>query len=170
MNTNGGGGIQSVETGHQAASRDEQQSRAFVRLSDFHPWIAEPAAPLFADGHNQSAIVAALQSLEAKWRSLLGVEGLPLGELARMSFDRRDPTEDEPRLRIQGYGSEGSMAWRNAHDGAQHYAIGCVKRIRNLAIHHPPDSEPDASEALEVLGALSTLARWVTGASVVRVG
>lgn len=59
---------------------------------------------------------------------------------------------------------------RNAHDGAQQYAIGCAKRIRNLAIHHPQDSEPDATSTLETLGALSTLARWVTEASVARGG
>jgi hypothetical protein len=114
--------------------------------------------------------VAALQTLEKEWRSLLGVDGLSLGELARMSFDRRDPTVSEPRLRIRGFGPEGSVAWRNAHDGAQQYAIGCAKRIRNLAIHHPQDSEPDATSTLETLGALSTLARWVTEACVVRGG
>ena len=46
--------------------------------------------------------------------------------------------------------------------------MGCVKRIRNLAIHDPQGSEPDATETLEILGALSTLARWVTEAEVVR--
>ena len=162
--------IPTVEAGRPAASGDVQQSRMVARVADFHPWIATRAEPLFADGHYQAAIVAALQTLEAEWRSLLGVDGLSLGELARMSFDRRDPTDSEPRLRIQGFGPEGSVAWRNAHDGAQHYAIGCAKRIRNLAIHHPQDAEPDATSTLETLGALSTLARWVTEASVARAG
>ena len=139
-----------------------------VRLADFHPWIAKRAEPLFADGHYQSAVVAATQFLEAGWKSLLGVEGRTLGELAKMSFDRRGPTRDQPRLRFRGYGSRDSLAWRNAHDGAREYAMGCVKRIRNLAIHDPQGSEPDATETLEILGALSTLARWVTEAEVVR--
>ena len=160
--------IQTVEALHPAASSDEQQSRMAARLTDFHPWIATRAEPLFADGHYQAAIVAALLTLETEWRSLLGVDGLSLGELAKMSFDRRDPTQNEPRLRIHGFGPEGSVAWRNAHDGAQQYAIGCAKRIRSLAIHHPQDLEPDATSTLETLGALSTLARWVTEASVVR--
>ena len=144
------------------------EDRTVVRLADFHPWIAKRAEPLFADGHYQAAVVAATQFLEAGWKSLLGVDGLSLGELARMSFDRRGPTKDEPRLRFRGYGSRDSLAWKNAHDGAQQYALGCVKRIRNLAIHDPQGSEPDATETLEILGALSTLARWVTEAEVVR--
>ena len=86
-----------------------------------------------------------------------------------MSFDRRGPTRHEPRLRFRGYGSRDSVAWRNAHDGARQYAMGCVKRIRNLTVHHPRNSEPNSTEALEILGALSTLARWVTEAEVVRV-
>ena len=144
------------------------EDRTVVRLADFHPWIAKRAEPLFADGHYQAAVVTATQFLEAGWKSLLGVEGLTLGELARMSFDRRGPTRDEPRLRFRGFGSRDSVAWKNAHDGARQYAMGCVKRIRNLAIHYPQGSEPDATETLEILGALSTLARWVTEANVVR--
>ncbi|MYA44279.1 MAG: hypothetical protein F4Z31_21325 [Gemmatimonadetes bacterium] len=152
---------------HPAATTSEQEDRTVVRLSDFHPWIAERAEPLFVDGHYRSAIVTATQFLEAEWRSLLGVEGLSLSELARMSFDRRGPARDEPRLRFRGYGSRDSPAWKNAHDGARQYALGCVKRIRNLAVHHPQGAEPDATETLEILGALSTLARWVTEARVV---
>ena len=66
-----------------------------MRLADFHPWIAKRAAPLFTDGHHQSAIVAAAQFLETEWRSLLGVEDPSLGQLARVSFDRRGPTGQE---------------------------------------------------------------------------
>ena len=142
-----------------AATAVAHEDRTVVRLADFHPWIAKRAEPLFADGHYQAAVVAATQFLEAEWKSLLGVEGRSLGALARMSFDRRGPTRDEPRLRFRGYGSRDSLAWRNAHEGAREYAMGCVKRIRNLAIHDPQDSEPDATETLEILGALSTLAR-----------
>ena len=151
-----------------AATAVAHEDRTVVRLADFHPWIAKRAEPLFADGHYQAAVVAATQSLEARWKSLLGVEGRSLGALARMSFDRRGPTRNEPRLRFRGYGSRDSLAWRNAHEGAREYAMGCVKRIRNLTIHDPQDSEPDATETLEILGALSTLARWVTEAEVAR--
>ena len=157
--------MQSPVPSRTAVSQDD---RTVVRLSDFHPWIARRAGPLFADGHHHSAIVAAAQFLETEWKALLGVEDVSLGELARMSFDRRGPTKHEPRLRFWGYGSRDSVAWRNAHDGARQYAMGCVKRIRNLAVHHPRDSEPDATETLEILGALSTLARWITKAEVVR--
>ena len=151
-----------------ATTTVEQWDKTVVRLSDFHPWIAERAEPLFADGHHRAAVVAATQFLEAEWRALLGVDGLSLGQLARMSFDRRGPTRDEPRLRFRGYGSRDSVAWRNAHEGARQYAMGCVKRIRNLAVHHPQSEEPNVTETLEILAALSTLARWVTDAEVVK--
>ena len=99
--------IPTVEAGRPAASGDVQQSRMVARVADFHPWIATRAEPLFADGHYQAAIVAALQTLEAEWRSLLGVDGLSLGELARMSFDRRGPHRQrteiaDSRLRPRG--------------------------------------------------------------------
>ena len=46
------------------------------------------------------------------------------------------------------------------------YAKGCAKRIRNLNLHHPEDTEPGPGETVETLSALSVLARWVTGAEV----
>ena len=85
-----------------------------------------------------------------------------------MSFDRRGPIREASSLRSRGYGSRDAVARRNVHDRAGQYAMGCVERIRNLAIHDPQGSEPDATEALEILGALSTLARWATEAEVVR--
>ena len=50
--------------------------------------------------------------------------------------------------------------------GAMEYAKGCAKRIRNLNLHHPEDTEPGPGETVETLSALSVLARWVTDAEV----
>lgn len=156
-----------LDASYGERSDDDRQDRAALRVEDLHPWIAASAGPLFADGHCHAAVVAATQSLESSWRSLLGVEGRSFGELARMSFDPRDPTGDEPRLRIAGL--QDSVALKTAQDHAQHLAKSAA-RLRNLAIHHPPDSEPPPTKTLTQLALLSELADLVTEAEIIRSG
>lgn len=123
------------DTRHSERPDDDPQGRAVLRVEDLHPWIAASAGPLFADGHHHAAVVAAAQSLESGWRSLLGVEGRSFGELARMSFDPRDPTGDEPRLRITGL--RDSVALKTAQGHAQHL-VGQERREVEESGHTPP--------------------------------
>ena len=46
----------------------EQEDKMAIRVVDLHPWVAEPAEPLFDDGHYRQAILAAAQNLEVRWR------------------------------------------------------------------------------------------------------
>ena len=145
----------------------EDGNRTHLRVVDLHPWIAEPAGPLFEGGHYREAVLAAARNLEVQWKALLGTESHSLSTLADESFSSSAPKPNHPRLRYPTAGTDtNSQAWRNAHVGAMEYAKGCAKRIRNLNLHHPEDTEPGPGETVETLSALSVLARWVTDAEV----
>ena len=149
---------------HTAAAV-EDDNRTQLRVVDLHPWIAEVAEPLFDGGKYHDAILAAARNLELKWKALLEVEGYTLSTLADESFSKNAPSPGHPRLRYPAAGTDtGSSAWKNAHGGARDYAKGCAKRIRNLGQHHAEKSEREPSHTMEVLSALSVLARWVTEA------
>ena len=155
---------------HSAAS-SEEANRTHLRVVDLHPWIAEVAEPLFNDGHRRQAVIAAAQSLEKRWRDLLGVTTSTLSLLAQESFSANAPTPKHPRLRYPHVGTDPkSEAWKDAHLGAMDYAKGCAKRIRNLGLHHPNDDEPGAGLTIETLSALSVLARWIAEAEVQTAG
>ena len=148
-----------------AAASEDQEDRTIVRVVDLHPWVAEAAEPLFDDGYRRQAIIAAAQNLEKQWRQSLGVATPTLTLLAQESFSPNAPTPEQPRLRFAAVGTDtSSAAWKDAHGGAMEYAKGCAKRIRNLNLHHPEDAEPGRGETVEMLSALSVLARWVTEA------
>ncbi|MGA9077854.1 MAG: TIGR02391 family protein [Acidimicrobiales bacterium] len=49
-------------------------------------------------------------------------------------------------------------------DGARFFAMGCAMRIRNLVTHR--STVPDEQTCLEMLAALSVLARWIDEAEV----
>ena len=145
----------------------EQEDNMAVRVVDLHPWVAEPAEPLFDGGHYRQAVLVAAQNIEVQWRGLLGVSEGTLSILANKSFSEQPPDPDSPRLRYPAFALDSkSDAWKNAHVGVMEYAKGCARRIRNLGIHHPEDREPDSGVALETLSALSLLARWITDAEV----
>ena len=154
-----------------AAAFLEQEDKMAIRVVDLHPWIAEPAEPLFDDGHYRQAILAAAQNLEVRWRELLDTPEGTLSELANESFSDQPPKPGSPRLRYPAFGADPkSDAWKNAHRGVMDYARGCARRIRNLGLHHPDNREPDPGDAIETLSALSLLARWITDAEVQRAG
>ena len=77
-----------------------------------------------------------------------------------MPFRTKDPTKGAPRLRLPHIDKDSQpQKWSSAHEGAQHYGMGCVQGIRNPRAHGT-DSISE-QEALEQLAALSVLARWV---------
>ena len=147
-----------------AAALEESVDKEAVRILDMHPWVAEPAASRFpADPH--AAVLLAAANIEAMWRTRLDGGG-GYKKLAESFKPDRDPERGIPVLRFTTV-TEGTDDWTNAHEGAFFYATGCLKRIRNMLAHHAHvDLAP--GYALEMLGSLSLLARWVDSADVVR--
>lgn len=74
------------------------------------------------------------------------------------AFSEKAPTSNSPRLRFAGL-KERTEDWHNAVDGARYFGMGCEKGIRNLVTHG--GRKPDEQTALEMLAALSLLARWI---------
>lgn len=134
---------------------------------EFHPWVAEPAARLWGDGHRRQAVQAAASAVENWLRAKTGVHQGSAAALAASAFSPDKPKTGSPRLRFTGFDPVGSDGWKSAHEGAGAFARGCFLRIRNLYIHHDGEAE---QEDLEALAALSLLARWIDDAEVVEAG
>ncbi len=149
-----------------AAAMAERGDPTVLRVVDMHPWVAEPAEPLFEDGHWFMAVTAAANNVRAQWKIVLGWESDDLPS----AFSPKDPKDGQPRMRFAYYDrNRNEKEWINAHEGAMHFARGCLMRIRNLHKYQPKDQSVSPGLALEALAALSRLARWVTDAEVVRV-
>ena len=69
-----------------------------------------------------------------------------------------------PRLRLPGF-TPGTDDFKSAQDGAKLFGMGCFQSIRNLTTHQ--QEQPSEDRALEMLAALSLLARWIGEAEVV---
>ena len=105
----------------------EQEDKMAIRVVDLHPWSAEPAEPLFDDGHYRQAILAAAQNLEVRWRELLDTREGTLSDLANESFSDQPPKPGRARLRYPAFGSDAkSDVWKNAHMGVRDYAKDCL--------------------------------------------
>lgn len=148
------------------AAEEEAEDKTAMRVVDMHPWIAEPATPRF-DSDRHTAVSMAASNLETKWRERLGVGQMTFGDLARSFDPNLKPTAGRPVLRLRGY-TEGTSDFESAHKGAELLARGCVKAIRNLLAHRA-DVPISPGYALEMLGSLSLVARWVATAEVVRI-
>lgn len=145
--------------------RTERQDLTALQVANLHPWVATPALPLFEDEHWFAAVTAAADNVRAQWRKALGsvTDDLP------STFSSQDPKEGHPRMRFARYNrNDDKQEWVNAHEGAMHFARGCMMRIRNLYKYQARDQQISPSLALETLAALSLLSRWIGDAEVKR--
>ena len=134
-----------------------------LEAAGLHLWVWQAAESLWRDGHYPAAVErAASRILDEELADKLGV---PRGASnIEAAFSDKSPTAGSPRLRFSHFPS-GSKDWYNAHQGAMHFGAGCEKAIRNLVTHG--GRKPDPQVALEMLAALSVLARWIDEAEVV---
>ena len=146
-----------------AAAMAERGDATVLRVVDLHPWVAEPAEPLFEDGHWFMAVTAAADSVRAQWKAILSSQSDDLPSV----FSPKDPKQGQPRMRFAFYDrARDEKAWTNAHEGVMHFARGCMMRIRNLHKYQPKGQSASPGLAIEALAALSRLARWITDAEV----
>lgn len=137
-----------------------------LAAASLHPWIWEPAARLWDNGHRREAIQAAATALFDQWTpTKLGREHDTKGgkDLMGQAFTTKDPEPGAPRLRIPNY-VKGSADWTSVHEGAMHLGQGAAQAIRNVSTHST--DEPDEDKALEMLATLSLVARMVDEAIV----
>lgn len=130
-----------------------------------HPWVADAAARLWENGHQQQAVQAAATAVEQWLKLKLGAHSGSAAGIVAAAFSSKPAAAGSPRLRFRAVGPEGSDNWTSAHDGAGAFGRGCMLRIRNLYTHDN-DADRDEQEDLEALAALSLLARWIEDAEV----
>ena len=127
-----------------------------------HPWVWWPAQKLWADHYYPESVRAAASRIFDE--ELAKKLGVPKGKSGiGEAFSKNPPTPNSPRLRFPGL-IDGTDDWSNAVDGARFFGMGCEAGIRNLVTHG--SRRPDEQTALEMLAALSVLARWIDEAEV----
>lgn len=128
-----------------------------------HPWVWESAARLWDDGHRREAIQAAATHIDLQMQAKLERADVSGSELVTQAFTAAHPESGKPRLRLPNL-TPGTDSWRSAHQGAMSFGQGCFLAIRNLSTHTL--DQPEEQRALELLAALSVLARWIDEAEV----
>jgi hypothetical protein len=129
----------------------------------FHPWVWDPAAPLWAADAYQDAVLAAARTVNRRVQQKIGRHGASDADLFLQTFDMKDAVPGKARLRFSG--DRTSPTWRARQEGAKYFGAGVFQGIRNVAAHEDGVSWSQ-QEALEHLAALSVLARWVDEATV----
>ena len=137
-----------------------------IGAAKLHPWVWQPAAALWDDGHYRAALQAAGLQLDTELQAKMNRPDVSGVDLVSQSFSLSPPASGRPRLRFAGY-VEDSESFTSKHEGALSFGRGCMQAIRNIATHQ--SDEPEEQEALEQLAALSVLARWIDDADVVTV-
>ena len=94
-----------------------------------------------------------------KTRFKLGRRDISGKTVYQQAFSLDAPKPKAPRLRLTFVTEDDVEAWNSAHEGARGLGEACSQGFRNLAAHDNADLSEQ--EALEQLGALSILARWV---------
>lgn len=151
-------------------ARSVEEIAAFLRPTSpaivadaLHPWVWQPAAPLWAAEATQDAVLAAARTVNRRLQQKLGRHGIGEYDLAMQAFDLKDPVAGKPRLRSPG--DRSTPTWKARQEGAKYVTAGAFLAIRNIAAHED-DADWGHQEALEYLATLSVIARWIEECSV----
>lgn len=145
------------------ADKDEWATRLVpdaptLAADQFHPWVWEPAAPLWAAEARQDAVLAAARTVNRRLQQKLNRHDIGETDLCLQTFDLKEPVVGKPRLRFPG--DRNTPTWRARQEGAKYLAAGVFLAIRNVAAHEDEVSWTE-QEALEHLATLGVLARWI---------
>ncbi|MEU6651306.1 TIGR02391 family protein [Streptomyces sp. NPDC046900] len=146
-------------------AQSAEEMAAFLRPTSpaltadtLHPWVWEPAAPLWAAEAYQDAVLAAARTVNRRLQQKLGRHDVGETDLCMQTFDMKAPVEGKPRLRFDG--DRSTPTWRARQDGAKYTSAGAFLAIRNLAAHED-EVNWSQQEALEYLATFSVIARWI---------
>lgn len=149
--------------GHISSAEDASlifgPSGPVLAASGLHEWVWDAAKGRWDDGYYGDAVHAAAEVVNHKTQVKVGRKDLSGTELYQQAFSTKVPTADRPRLRLPDVDPDDTDTWNSAHLGAMKLGEACSQGIRNPLAHRKTDLTEQ--RALEQLGALSTLARWV---------
>ncbi|WP_151775827.1 TIGR02391 family protein [Streptomyces abyssomicinicus] len=129
-----------------------------IAADSLHPWVWEPAAPLWAAEARQDAVLAAARTLNRRLQQKLERHDIGETDLCMQAFDVKEAQPGKPRLRFPG--DRNMATWRARQEGAKYFAAGAFLAIRNVAAHEEA-VDWSRQDALEHLAALSVIARWI---------
>lgn len=135
-----------------------------LAAASLHPWVWEASAGLWDVGYRREAIQAAATQLDIHMQAKVSRVDVSGKALVGQAFGLKPPEPGKPRLRLPGF-EPGSETYTSIHEGVVAFATGCFQAIRNITTHRM--EQPDEDAALEMLAALSVLARWTDAADVV---
>ncbi|MFJ4407229.1 TIGR02391 family protein [Streptomyces sp. NPDC088910] len=150
------------------ADRDEWAVRLTpdaptLTADQFHTWVWDGARALWASGHYREAVTAAARKVNAETQNKVGRRDVSEAALFQSAFSMDPAKQGQPRLRLVP--DDGSDTYRSVHRGAMSFAVGFFGAVRNPNSHEDGLPELSEQEALEQLGALSMIARWVDSAT-----
>lgn len=155
--------------GHIAFAEDALRifgpSGPVLAASGLHEWVWDAAKGRWDDGYYGDAVHAAAEVVNHKTQMKVGRRNLSGTELYQNAFSTKDPTVDMPRLRLPDVDPDDDDTWASAHLGAMKLGEACSQGIRNPLAHKKTDLTEQ--QALEQLGALSILARWVDSSDLI---
>lgn len=130
-----------------------------------HPWVWHPARPLWEIQQFRLALLAAATTINRKLQDKVGRRDASDDKLIEQCFSENAPEPRKPRLRVPGEHNDTTVKSRQL--GTLHFALGCIKTIRNPVAHDPGELNEQA--AFEQLATLSTLARFLDECEVLTV-
>ncbi|HWR48933.1 MAG TPA: TIGR02391 family protein [Pseudonocardiaceae bacterium] len=134
----------------QAVLRSKLAPDAPVLAADrMHPWIWEPARPLWEIQQFRQALLAAATAVNAQLQAKVGRRDVSDDKLIQECFGDKVPEPGKARLRVPGDPTAQTVQSRQL--GTLHMALGCIKTIRNPAAHD--EGEVGEQEAFEQLAA-----------------
>lgn len=132
-----------------------------LAVSTLHPWVWDAARDAWKAGQHKYAVLAAFTALNDRTQSKGQRPGLSEGDLFKQLFSTEEPKPGNPRLRLVG--TANTRTFNSTHRGVSNYADGLYSAVRNVLSHTVTEVPKD--EALELLAAISVLARWVDQAT-----
>lgn len=136
-----------------------------LAASGLHEWVWGAAQSRWDDGYYGDAVHEAAEVVQQKTQVKIGRRDLSGTKLYQHAFSLNEPSASVPRLRLPNVRRDDADAWRSAHSGAMRLGEACSQGIRNLLAHKKADLSEQ--QALEQLGALSVLARWIDSSELV---
>lgn len=143
-----------------------QETAPRLLADHFHPWAWGAAQSMWSVGAYDRAVDDALTRVNAETRNKVDRRDPGETKLFQLVFSTDAPKPGVPRLRLMA--DDGSDTYKSIHRGAAALAEGLFALLRNPAAHEVRTHEGQEQVALERLAAVSTLARTVDQAQVVR--
>lgn len=124
---------------------------------NLHPWVREPASPLWRDGHFRAAVQAAATGLDTRLQDLTGRRDVSATDLVNQCLSAGEPQPGKPKLRAPYQGNDDTT--KSVQQGLLALGQACFLLVRNPNSHRLDDLPEQ--EALELMAMLSLFARTV---------